>query len=298
MARAKATWKVQAKRTPGERWWFFRALLGCIVAIVNILTTSPVNADKTEAGTRFAQGEEAFRRGEYLHAAELFEAAHEAAAHHDSAWNAAQAWLSAGDHARGATWLAVFLVESPPSAPDRAAGKAKLDELSPTLGRLDIEASGFDVVRIDGKKTPGKSAYVLPGEHRVDGRAGEKTASAPAVRVGAGESARVVLLLPREDPRPPPITPEPTPSRGLSPLVVIIGGTVTVGLAATSIAFGVATENAHDDFAANRSQDALDGGQAKQDLSNGFFWGAVGVGVVTAVIAAFFVDWKKPIFSF
>jgi tetratricopeptide (TPR) repeat protein len=269
-----------------------------------------VNADDrgaappVDAASRFAAGEEAFRRGEYVRAAELFEEAHRAAPHHDAAWNAAQAWLRAGDRARAGTWLAVYLASAPADAGDRAEARKTLDDIARTAARIDIEAKGeLEGVMVDGRIAPAKAVYVAPGEHVVEARAGDRRVAERA-RLAAGETKTVTLAL-REEPRPsvPPTDQRPReepppPSRGWSPFVVVAGGTVTAALAATSIGFGISAEAAHDRFVANRSQDTLDDGRAKQDLANGFFWGAVAAGVVTVAFAVLLVDWKKPAFSF
>lgn len=281
---------------------------------MNILTPSSVNAQPAAAGgsvdaaARFAAGEEAFRRGEWVRAAELFEEAHHAAPHHDAAWNAAQAWLRAGDRARAGTWLAVYLASAPADASDRAEAHKTLDEIARTAGRIEIDAkSEIENVMVDGRRAPAKVVYVTPGEHVVEGRAGERNVVERA-RVSAGETKSVRLVV-REEPRPVVApreparepardAPPPSPSRGWSPFVVVAGGVVTAALGGTAIGFGLAAESAHDDFSANRSQDTLDDGRTKQDLANGFFWGTVAAGVVTAAFAVFLVDWKKPVFSF
>ncbi len=277
-----------------------------VVAVVNILTAPVVNADAPppvrvgEAGERFTAGEEAFRRGEFARAGELFEQAHERVAHFDSSWNAAHAWLSAGDRARAATWFASFLDEAPSDAPDRAEGTKHLRELAATLGRIEIDANGIDMLRVDGRRIPRRTAYVAPGTHRVEGRAGDATVARDA-RVEPGQTATVTLAPTAPPPLAPPErgpAPESPSGKPWSPLPVVIGGVITAGLAGTAIFFGAATESAHDRFAKDGSQAALDDGRAKQDLTNGFFWGALATGVITSAVALLLVDWKKPVLRF
>jgi hypothetical protein len=285
-----------------------RLALAAAIAIAVSALTAPAFADaprsdatRTEAAARFGAGEQAFARGEYARAGELFEEAHEAAPHHDAAWNAAQSWLRAGDVARAATWLAVFLREAPEGAPDRAEAKAKLDELAPRVARVDVRASGVDAVTVDGRVLRDRWTYVAPGAHRVEGRANGRVVAAEDVQVAARD-AIVVPLAPGPAPSaarlPPKIEPKPEGGSGWSPFVVVVGGAVTAGLGATTILLGAATQRAHDDYAASPTQAGYDDGVRKQDLTNGFFWGTVAAGAVTAVVAIILVDWKKPVFAF
>jgi hypothetical protein len=79
---------------------------------------------------------------------------------------------------------------------------------------------------------------------------------------------------------------------------VMAGGSITLGLGITTVAFGIATQNAHDDYARSPSRALYDDGTRKQDFTNGFFWGTVAAGVLTTAIAVFLVDWKRPLLSF
>jgi hypothetical protein len=260
------------------------------------LATSPAFADEakptsTDAAASFAAAEQAFAHGEHARAGELFEQAHDAVAHPDAAFNAAQSWMAAGEPARAATWLSIFLGEAPPDARDRAAAEAKLAELSPTLGFVVVRANGFDGVRVDGRPVRTGSIYVLPGSHVVEGRTGDGRVVEKKQSVRAGESVTVVLTTTPEPPRPPP--PVQEEKSGWSPLVVVGGGALAVGLGVTTIAFGVATQNAHDDFERTRSSSDYDKGVARQDLTNGFFWGTLAVSALTAAVAIFLVDWKR-----
>lgn len=252
----------------------------------------------------FTEGEQAFARGEARRAAELFEEAYALAPHRDVAWNAAQAWQRAGDEARAATFFDIFLAA--PAGADRTGvevARAALDKAAPSLGRLEIEAApGVTNVRVDERRAPAASVFVAPGDHRVTG---EGASAARAVSVAAGQTSRVVLAVPPvapvATPRPPGVRIEAPPDAragGLPPWVVVAGGAVTVGLGATTFGFGAATDSARDEFDRTRSPDVLEEGRAKQDLTNGFFWGTVAAFALTTTVAVFLVDWKRPIFSF
>jgi hypothetical protein len=257
-----------------------------------------------EATAAFASGEQAFRAGDFTGAAGHFERAHRAVPHHDAAWNAGQAWLEVGDEPRAADWLATYLDEAPPSAPDREPSRAKLAELAARLGRIELRAAGFERLRVDDAPVARGAKYVRPGTHAVEGTLGDRVVR-QSTEARAGETVVVELRAPEPDaPRPTPAArtpqaapapPPPEGSRGWSPLVVVIGGVVTTGLAATSVVYGLATERARDEFATAPSQATFDDGAGKQDLANGFFWGALAAGVVTGAVAIFLVDWKRPL---
>jgi hypothetical protein len=283
------------------------------LAIVSLLTVASVRAEpppsttsdaapaRETAASRFAAGEEAFRRGEHARAGELFEQAHALLPHHDAAWNAAQAWLRAGDDARAATWFARFLVEAPASSSDLDAAKTKLAELAPRLSRIEIHAPRFDAVTVDGAKTTLSVVYVAPGVHAFRARSVVGSAE-QTITVVAGQGASVSLEPPAQAAslaaKEAPASSRARERHGPSPLVAVIGGAITAGLAATSVGFGIATERAHDDYVANPSSAAYEDGRTTQSLTNGFFWGAAFAGVVTGALAIFVVDWNKPVFSF
>lgn len=267
-------------------------------------TSAAPSEAREAAAARFSEGEEAFLRGAYAVAAARFEQAHAAAAHHDAAWNAAEAWERGHEPARAATWLAIYLEEAPPDAPDRAAAKAKLEVLTARLARVEVRALRSVSVAIDGWALRGVWAFASPGSHRIDGGADGRVVASKVVRVASGDSIVVDLEAPTP-PAPSSATPKSaTPkshgdsARRWSPFVVVVGGAVTAGLGATTLVLGAATERAHDEYASSRSQAAFDDGQAKQDLTNGFFWATVAAGALTAASAIFLVDWKRPVFAF
>jgi hypothetical protein len=275
-----------------------------LVAAALLATAPTARADETppprvqEATEKFAAGERAFRNGEYVNAAILFQQAHSAVPHHDAAWNAAQAWLKAGDVPRAVDWLEIFLAEAPAEAPDRREATAKLGELSPRLGRVEVRPEGAERVKIDDEPARAPSPRVLAGTHAVEAIVAGRPMRRSVV-VHPGETTVVDFSPPAEPAKPPPRrvleTPAPAPSKGWSPLVVVGGGIVTSGLAAVTIVFGLATQRAHDDYATAPTAENWENGRQKQDLTNGFFWGTVAAGAVTGAIALFFVDWNRPL---
>ncbi len=259
-----------------------------VAATVAFLTVTDARAE--DPAQLFGAAEQAFARGEHARAGELFEQAHDAVAHPDAAYNAAQSWIAAGEPARAATWISIFLGEAPPDARDRAAAEQKLAELTPTLGFIVVRASGFEGVRVDGRPVRNGSIYVPPGTHTIEGKTeGRIVERTQAVR--AGESVTVSLAA--NAPPPPPPPPPVRERDGWSPLVVVGGGALAAGLGITTIAFGVATRNAHDDFQRTRSQSDYDIGTSRQDATNALFWGTVAVSALTVVAAVFLVDWKR-----
>lgn len=259
--------------------------------------------DVRAASKSFADGERAFRAGDFTHAAEAFEAAYAAAPHADALWNAARAWHRAGEAVRAANLYAQYLREAPPNAPDRNSATNALVSLSAKLGRLEIHREGVDDVRVDGRPVDGASVYVYPGRHLVSGRrAGERVEQTESVAAGAVVS---IVFAPAPTPpaapptiAPPPASPPPPPAAaparasGWSPTIVWIGGGITALAAAATVWSGLDTLAQRDAFFESPSQDKLDAGRAKQTRTNVLLGASVGLGVLTAATALFLVDWR------
>lgn len=271
---------------------------------------TPARGDARLASKKFAEAENAYRLGDFTRAGEAFEAAYEAAPHADALWNAARAWQRAGESVRAANLYARYLREAAPNAPDRNHATTALSQLSSKLGRIELHAEGADEVSIDGRAVERTAMiYVAPGRHVVRARRAERASEqVETVAAGAVVSVAFGSLDPPPDaqparsptavaaaPAPPPRADQfrerKTERSGWSPVVVWIGGGITIAAGAASIWSGLDTLSARDSFVASPSQGGLDDGRTKQ-LRTNILFAVTGVAATATVAAAvFFVDW-------
>src|SRR5262249_13544235 len=112
--------------------WLVMAALLCATcpAAPQPHQATPSAEDRKAARDRFAEGERAFKAGDFARAGEAFDDAYRLAPHPSAAWNAARAWQKAGEKARAANLYARYLREAPANDPDRSQSAAALVELS------------------------------------------------------------------------------------------------------------------------------------------------------------------------
>jgi hypothetical protein len=252
----------------------------------------PARADDADdrAARAFAEGQQAFDAKDYARAAEQFEAAYADKPHHAPLWNAARSWHRAGESVRAANLYARYLREAPPDARDRDNATAALAELSPHIGRLELHTVGVAHVTVDGVVPNGETVYVAPGEHVVeaDGALGK------TVSVQAGETASVTLT-PLPPPPPPEILPKPErPKKPLSPIVVYAGGALSLVAGGLFIGSGLDTVSKYDAYKSDRTQGKLDDAYASEARTNVLLGTAIGLAVITGVVAIFWTDWSGP----
>lgn len=285
------------------------ALVTACVTMTALLLATPAAAapprrtpsaeDRKAARQAFIDGQSSFKKGDYRHAAESFEAAYKRAPHPDALWNAARSWFRAGEKTRAANLYAQYLQDAPPLARDRNSATDALRKLAPELGRLEIHAADVTDVRVDNEPLEGTSLYVTPGTHVIQGRHDDRVVSR-SQDVAAGATVSVALVAPPPErptptppPPPPPLPPPPPPSRGLSPLVLLVGGGLTAGAGAVLVWSGVDTVNQKKSFDAAPTQGKLDAGRSKQTRTNVLIGVTAGLATLTAATAIFLVDWHR-----
>lgn len=262
----------------------------------------PDRSRRAKAAKEFRHAMRAYRRHDYAAAAADFEEAYATLPHPAALFNAAEAYEKAGELTKAANLCARYLHDA--SDKDRRRSKANkmIADLTPKLGRVDIDANGAQDVQIDGK-TPGPGvSFVDPGDHLVTGSFDGKQVQRQ-ISVVAGSLEQVRL----EAPPPPPArsaTPVAAPVRGprdqgaagkhggLPPLAVYIGAGATAVLGGVTIWSGLDTNKARSDYDAHPTQQGLDSGQGKQTRTNVLVGATAVVGVATAAIAIFATDWK------
>ena len=255
--------------------------------------------DRRAAAKLFAEGQHAYRTGDYRHAGESFEAAYARAPRLPPLWNAARAWQKGGELVHAANLYASYLRKAPPGAPDRNSATSALRDISAKIGALEVHAAGMTDLKLDGvaidlddQTAASFVVYVTPGSHVVEGTHEGKPARQTATAV-VGTSVSVVLLPPTEAPPPPPPPVVEKPSHGWSPIVVAIGGGVTAVAAGFLIWSGLDTVSQRSTFDANPTQANLDTGVADETRTNVLLGVTLGLAVLTGVAAIFLVDWKS-----
>jgi len=260
-------------------------------------------ATRAKAAKIFRKGERAFRRHNYAAAAKAFEEAYAIAPHPAALFNAAEAHEKAGELTRAANLCARYLHDAPKKDKRRRKANKLIAELTPKVGRVDIDENGADDVQIDGKTPELDVTFVDPGDHVISGSFDGKRVER-RVSVVAGSLEHVLL----EPPPPPEPKPEKAAARpdtghdqgktahgGLPPYVVYVGAGATALLAGVTVWSGIDTNKARSDFNAHPTQAGLDAGQGKQTRTNVLLGATAAVGVATAVVGLFATDWhKKP----
>lgn len=183
-----------------------------------VLDPDSIEARRVSAGTAFAEGLNAFRRGDYAGAAQHFEAAYQFLPDPAPLFNMARAFEGANDVPRAIESYERYLVSSP-SAADR---NAVLDRLARLRARpaqifLVTEPPGA-AVYLDEQTSPNPSSTPLvlsvpPGDHTVvlEREGYRRTARRFAARPGVTDTVTVGLIAdatnsaqsqrPRADPR-------------------------------------------------------------------------------------------------
>lgn len=267
-----------------------RSLAALAIGVATTALPGIASGAPADAARWFTEGQKAFAAGDYLRAAESFEAAYKEQPHHAPLWNAARSWQRAGEDVRAANVYAKYLREAPADAPDRDQATTSLKELSAKLGRIEPHTAGLSRPRLDGRPVEAPVVYVAPGEHVAEASDAEGQVR-KVVKVGAGQLVAVTVA---RDPKiEPPRPPEPiAPKRsGLSPWVTVAGGVLTAVAGGVTIAFGSNTVSKKHTFLDDRSQANLDAAQDAQTRTNVALATTGGLAIVTAVIAVFFTDW-------
>lgn len=259
---------------------------------------------RAQAAQQFKDGSTAFDRGDFVRAAEAFEAAYGLVPHVDALWNAARANQRANDLPHAANLYARYLREAPVDARDRNVAEAQLASLAAKLGCIEVHGNGIEQISVDEHPTADRIVYVTSGAHLVRAVVAGKLVQQTAV-LSPGQVVSLVF----EAPTPPVSGPEPpaaphlrplavTPTGSLSaehhrlsPWVVAGGGALTAVATAAAVASGVSTISALHTFDAHPTTANLATGQSLQARTNLFVGTSIGLGLMTAVTAVWLVDW-------
>lgn len=261
---------------------------------------APATTDVATAEARFAEGEAAFDKGDFVRAAESFDAAYAADPNATSLFNAARSWERAGEAVRAANLYRRFLKTAPADTPFRERATASLAELAKRLGRIEIVGPGTTSPSVDRVAALDTTVYVAPGTHLVEADIGGARV-AEKVTLAADQTLTVVL----EAPTPaPPAQPKPAPAprpappspRGVTPWILLPFSALTAGAGVTLIWSGIDTLVARDQYL-TLSEEAkaiyYPDGKLAQDRTNVLIGVTTGLGLTTAALAVFAVNWGE-----
>lgn len=303
----------QLGRTSGNSWQGAARLLLCIslgMGVVLPPSSTPVFAAdvkdaRKKAAARFKEAEALFQKHAYAEAAQAFEDTNAIASHPSVILNAINAWTLAGQPARAATLSKALIDDSNIDEKSKEEARGKLVELQSKVGRINIHGKQLSKLKLDGTTVEIGERYVDPGDHLIEAEINGRPVSRK-VTVVAGSSQQVLLDIteptapgstspsekaPSSNPSIP--TELPKEKGGLSPIVVYVGGALTLGLAGVSIWSGLDTVQAKDEFdkKSNRTENDKDAGVAKQNRTNVLIGATAVVGLITTGIGLFATNW-------
>jgi hypothetical protein len=252
----------------------------------------------------FEKGEQAYQEHDYVLAAKAFDDAFRIAPHHAALWNGARSWHRAGEKTRAANGYAKYLKLAPADAPDRDEAIAALATLAAQLGRLDIFAEGFEIIRVNDEVVEGNSIYVNPGVHVIEGQTGDKRIKRTQ-DIEAGVVRSVALVeeepAPKSEPSPtlapmtrqprslPSVTPANLPikrsSNWFGPVAIVAGG-ATITTASLLVWSGIDTLSAREKFDADPTTENLAAGRDKQLRTNIFLGATVTSAIATGIFGS------------
>jgi len=267
---------------------------------------------KKTAAQEFAEGKRLFAAGEYDAAAEAFTKAYEAAPHQAVLANIALCYDKAGRFPEAVTTYRRYLAD-PVEKGKNAEIRQRLQELKNEIGELDIECpvAGCSI-RIDGKDRGAApiTAVVEPGSHKIEASVDGELRESIMERADAGTVVRVRLRAEKPENGPAPPAPAATAADGDAVeapaedgvslgVPFWIASSVTVVAGATTVAFGVLTLKARDDYEASGYTDAdlKERGERDRLVTNvmvGVTAAAGATAVAFAIHDVFFADREGP----
>ncbi|MBI5535758.1 MAG: hypothetical protein HY898_23705 [Deltaproteobacteria bacterium] len=269
-------------------------------------TSAPAKAaaNKAEAAKEFKAGVAAFKKKQFIEAAEHFEKAYALAPHPSALWNAADAREKAGELAPAANMYARYLETSSEGDKDRYEAKQRINNLTLVLGRIELFGPDATDIKVDRvTKVEGTNVvYVDPGDHVVTAKCESKFLS-KNVNVAAG--AKVIVRLVPQSEAPPPAAsqgsaapgddkPPAAKKKGIGPGIVYVGAGLTAVLGGISIWSGLDTRSKRSEFDTTPTGQVYDEGVAAQQRTNILLGATAVVGVATVLVGVFAVRWRDP----
>jgi hypothetical protein len=256
---------------------------------------------KAEAAKEFKAGVAAFKRKQYIEAAEHFEKAYLLAPHPSALWNAADAREKAGELANAANLYSRFLDVSAEKDKERYEARQRINHLTLSLGRIELSGPDATDIKIDRGSVPEGLAtvFVDPGDHVVSARVEGKLLS-KSVSVPSGAKV-MVRLVPQAEPKPEPARaaadpladkPAASARKGLGPGLVYAGAGLTAVLAGVTLWSGLDTRSKRNAFESNPTAQVYDEGVSAQTRTNILLGTTAAVAAATVLVGVFAVQWR------
>jgi tetratricopeptide (TPR) repeat protein len=272
----------------------------------------PKAADLRIAADRFDEGRAAFKIGDFLEAAEHFEAADARAPSASALALAMRSRLEAGQHAKALTLAELLLLRHPDASELAASATATIEAFRSGLGLLEITCKSRCELVIDQKLVHGAAmlswrVYLDPGKHEVVANFDGDREALQHVMVQSSET-KALNLAPEEPQSAPPqvavappiaiIAPAPVLPRAsakLSPTVFWLGVGVSSVLGAATVWSGLDTHyNPGRDAVRNACGTPSDScnrlyqeGQSKEVRTNLLLASTLTLGAITALTGLF-----------
>ncbi|HEY6080611.1 MAG TPA: tetratricopeptide repeat protein [Polyangiaceae bacterium] len=263
----------------------------------------------------FETGTAAFERGDYPAATSAFEAALAQRPHAVIRFNLGLSLARSGRPKAAIEQLA--LVEADAEADKELRGRAERERRSAqqSLARVSFRLTdpSHESVELDGAAIEVRVDEELsldPGNHRVRVISGSSVVLDQELELAPGErvelrvgerSRRIdVVVVPAAAPPPPPIPPPLTaapPASGVSPAWLYAGAGATLVVTGLTVWSGIDTKHALDDYERDlpnlspaEADERLQQGHALELRTNLLLAGSIALGVGTAVLGIWFVD--------
>lgn len=286
----------------------------CAVAPHAVAADAPSAEDVKAAEADFSRGRDAYKKGDYVEAAEYFESADAHAPNERVLELAITSRERAGNLDRAATLAQYGLETYPNSEKLRKIGeplvaKAKVDLLEVTV-ECDEACSVLDGTRLlHGTPTTKRTVYLTPGDHTIRASWSDDRAAAKPVSGASGNHVDVAFTAPpveTETPPPGDATPvDPMADSGVGKKGGLPPVVFWIGVGATAVLGGVTTWSGIDTVN-NPGQDAVrnacaglgDGcpeyrdGRSRQTRTNILIGATSAVGIATAIVGIFATNWK------
>jgi hypothetical protein len=284
--------------TARDRSRRFVSLLVCVPLVGIVATASSyAHADAAHAADQYRAGADAYARGAYRAAAEMFEAAFREDPRAASIYNAGIAWEAGGDAARAADAYATALATRDLREPQRTDATERITALEKKLGRVD--ATGPSTARIaiahaEGRALPAQ-VHLAPGSYSLHATYADGHAESRDVQVAAGQSVALdltplivappVVTPPAAPSEPVPAPTEPSSSSSSLRTIGWIGVGGAVVLSGLAVYSGLTTLSARDAFSGTGDTNQSDHDRAvSARMWTNVAWTAAGVVGATGVV--------------
>jgi hypothetical protein len=191
-------------------------LIACVLVGALLALPPPAGAETPEqtARERFKQGAEAYARRDYRAAAVAFEGAQAALPAGATIYNAALAWLAAGEPVRAGNDFAAALTLGGLSDAQSIDASQRLEAIDKDVGHIDVAGPAGSHVAVDGLSDTAVPARIrtLPGDHYVTLTRSDGTSETRRTHVGHGASDLVDFGAAPPPPAPPPAAPAAPPA--------------------------------------------------------------------------------------